>query len=60
MARRRPAMLQTDTFELVCQVNGKVRDRVAAPTGAARDELERLRWRPAASRRASTATRSRR
>ncbi len=37
-----PAMLVTDTFELVCQVNGKVRDRVAAPTGAARDELERL------------------
>ncbi len=37
-----PAMLITDTFELVCQVNGKVRDRVTAPTGAAREELERL------------------
>jgi leucyl-tRNA synthetase len=37
-----PDMLQTDTFELVCQVNGKVRDRVTAPTGAPRDELERL------------------
>jgi leucyl-tRNA synthetase len=37
-----PAMLQADTFELVCQVNGKVRDRVMARTGAARDELERL------------------
>jgi leucyl-tRNA synthetase len=37
-----PAMLTTDTFELVCQVNGKVRDRVIAPSGAARDELERL------------------
>jgi leucyl-tRNA synthetase len=37
-----PAMLQTDTFELVCQVNGKVRDRVEAPTGAPREELERL------------------
>jgi leucyl-tRNA synthetase len=37
-----PAMLLADTFELVCQVNGKVRDRVSAPTGAARDELERL------------------
>jgi leucyl-tRNA synthetase len=37
-----PAMLVADTFELVCQVNGKVRDRVSAPTGAARDELERL------------------
>jgi leucyl-tRNA synthetase len=37
-----PDMLQADTFELVCQVNGKVRDRVPAPTGAQRDELERL------------------
>ncbi len=37
-----PDMLQTDTFELVCQVNGKVRDRVSAPTGAPREELERL------------------
>ena len=30
-----PDMLQTDTFELVCQVNGKVRDRVEAPDGRA-------------------------
>jgi leucyl-tRNA synthetase len=37
-----PAMLVADTFELVCMVNGKVRDRVTAPTGAAREELERL------------------
>jgi leucyl-tRNA synthetase len=37
-----PEMLLTDTFELVCQVNGKVRDRVSAPTGAPREELERL------------------
>ncbi len=37
-----PAMLVTDTFELVCQVNGKVRDRVTAQTGAPRDELEAL------------------
>ena len=37
-----PDMLVTETFQLVCQVNGKVRDRVSAPTGAARDELERL------------------
>jgi leucyl-tRNA synthetase len=37
-----PAMLAADTFELVCQVNGKVRDRVHAPTGAPREELERL------------------
>jgi len=28
-----PAMLERDTFELVCQVNGKVRDRVEAPSG---------------------------
>jgi leucyl-tRNA synthetase len=37
-----PDMLQADTFELVCQVNGKVRDRVTAPAGAPRDELEQL------------------
>ena len=37
-----PNMLVADTFELVCQVNGKVRDRVTAPSGAPRDELERL------------------
>ncbi len=34
-----PALLQAEGFELVCQVNGKVRDRVSAPTGASRDEL---------------------
>ncbi len=37
-----PDMLLADTFQLVCQVNGKVRDRVDAPTGADRGELERL------------------
>jgi leucyl-tRNA synthetase len=37
-----PEMLVAETFELVCQVNGKVRDRVSAPTGAPREELERL------------------
>jgi leucyl-tRNA synthetase len=37
-----PDMLQAEMFELVCQVNGKVRDRVDAPTGAPRDELEKL------------------
>jgi leucyl-tRNA synthetase len=37
-----PALLVADTFQLVCQVNGKVRDRVQAPTGAAREDLERL------------------
>ena len=31
--------LVADTFELVCQVNGKVRDRVPAPTGASKDAL---------------------
>jgi leucyl-tRNA synthetase len=34
--------LESDTYELVCQVNGKVRDRVQAPTGAPREELEAL------------------
>ena len=33
---------RADTFMLVCQVNGKVRDRVEAPTGAPREELEKL------------------
>jgi leucyl-tRNA synthetase len=37
-----PSYLESDTYELVCQVNGKVRDRVLAPTGAAREELEAL------------------
>jgi leucyl-tRNA synthetase len=37
-----PAMLQADTFELVCQVNGKVRARVSAPSGSDAAELERL------------------
>jgi leucyl-tRNA synthetase len=37
-----PAYLSADTFQLVCQVNGKVRDRVEAETGTDRDTLERL------------------
>jgi leucyl-tRNA synthetase len=37
-----PRFLERDTYELVCQVNGKVRDRVQAPSGAAKDELEAL------------------
>jgi len=37
-----PALLESDTFELVCQVNGKVRDRVPAPATASREELEAL------------------
>jgi leucyl-tRNA synthetase len=36
------AFLERDTYELVCQVNGKVRDRVEAPSGAPREELEAL------------------
>jgi leucyl-tRNA synthetase len=34
--------LERDTYELVCQVNGKVRDRVEVPSGAPRDQLEAL------------------
>ncbi len=34
-----PAFLESDSFELVVQVNGKVRDRVQAPSSASRDEL---------------------
>jgi len=37
-----PAYLQADSFELVCQVNGRVRDRVPAPTGASREQLLEL------------------
>jgi leucyl-tRNA synthetase len=33
------AFLEADTFELVVQVNGKVRDRVEAPAGASKDDL---------------------
>jgi leucyl-tRNA synthetase len=34
--------LEAPTFELVCQVNGKVRDRAQAPSDASRDELLEL------------------
>ena len=37
-----PALLARDTFELVCQVNGKVRDRVTVPADAPEEELVRL------------------
>jgi leucyl-tRNA synthetase len=37
-----PAFLERDTFELVCQVNGKVRDRVTASATAGEDELKDL------------------
>jgi leucyl-tRNA synthetase len=35
-------LLERDVYELVCQVNGKLRDRVQATTGAGADELKRL------------------
>jgi len=35
-------LLESDTYELVCQVNGKVRDRVQASAEAGPDELKRL------------------
>jgi len=39
-----PAMLERDTFELVVQVNGKVRDRFEVPASASEEELvERAR-----------------
>jgi leucyl-tRNA synthetase len=37
-----PEMLHADTFELVCMVNGKLRDRVRAPRGASREQLQEL------------------
>ena len=49
------AYLERDTYELVCQVNGKVRDRVQAPTGAPREELEALCLARRTSRPTSTA-----
>jgi leucyl-tRNA synthetase len=36
------ALLERETFELVCQVNGRVRDRVQAPATASEDELKEL------------------
>jgi leucyl-tRNA synthetase len=35
-------MLESDVYELVCQVNGKVRDRVQARSNAAPDQLKEL------------------
>jgi leucyl-tRNA synthetase len=37
-----PALLARDTNEVVVQVNGKLRDRVAVPAGASDDEQARL------------------
>jgi leucyl-tRNA synthetase len=34
-----PSLLESDTVELVLQVNGKVRDRVVVPAGLSEDEL---------------------
>src|SRR5207248_3659729 len=34
-----PALLQRETFELVVQVNGRVRDRMEVPAGLPEDEL---------------------
>jgi leucyl-tRNA synthetase len=34
-----PAMLERETFELVVQVNGKVRDKISAAADASQDEL---------------------
>jgi leucyl-tRNA synthetase len=36
------AMLESDSYELVCQVNGKVRDRVQASADAAPETLKDL------------------
>jgi leucyl-tRNA synthetase len=35
-------MLEREVYELVCQVNGKLRDRVAANAHAGPDELKAL------------------
>jgi len=37
-----PDLLERDVVEIVCQVNGKVRDRVQAASGASREELAAL------------------
>ena len=37
-----PALLERESYELVCQVNGKVRDRVQASTEAGPEELKEL------------------
>jgi leucyl-tRNA synthetase len=37
-----PALLESEVYELVCQVNGKLRDRVQAPADAAPEQLKAL------------------
>jgi len=36
-----PAALESDTIELVIQINGKLRDRLEVPAGASKDEIEK-------------------
>ena len=36
------ALLERDTLEIVCQVNGKLRDRIQAPAHASGEELGQL------------------
>jgi leucyl-tRNA synthetase len=40
--RANPKLLTSDTVTLVVQVNGKLRDRIEAPAGAAKEELLQL------------------
>jgi leucyl-tRNA synthetase len=40
--RAEEELLERDEYELVCQVNGKLRDRVQAPSSASADELKGL------------------
>ena len=35
-------LLEREVYELVCQVNGKLRDRVQAATGASAEDLKAL------------------
>jgi leucyl-tRNA synthetase len=37
-----PALLEREEYELVCQVNGKLRDRVSAPAEASPEQLKEL------------------
>jgi leucyl-tRNA synthetase len=37
-----PALLASDEFQLVVQMNGKLVDRIAAPAAASRDQLEEI------------------
>ena len=37
-----PALLARDEVEIALQINGKLRDRMAAPSGADREQLESL------------------